>query len=133
MQGRNKKNMLGAVWLIGIGILWAFDLWWPGILILIGITLIIQAVSKSNSKTEVITARPPKPIESPETKTEEIYNDPPEDLPDILQLEPVEKPAAVELPAACPMCGGPVKENNVVWKDSHTPMCSFCESPLIKV
>jgi uncharacterized membrane protein YvbJ len=33
-----------AVFLIGLGILWLFDFFWPGILILIGLMIIIGAV-----------------------------------------------------------------------------------------
>lgn len=32
----------GGVWLIGLGLLFASHLWWPGILILIGITSIVE-------------------------------------------------------------------------------------------
>ena len=31
----------GAVFLIGIGVIWYFDWWWPGIIILIGLLAII--------------------------------------------------------------------------------------------
>lgn len=33
----------GGIFIIGIGVLWYFDLWWPGILILIGLMAIIGA------------------------------------------------------------------------------------------
>jgi uncharacterized membrane protein YvbJ len=31
----------GAVFLVGIGVLWYFDWWWPGIIILIGLLAIV--------------------------------------------------------------------------------------------
>lgn len=31
----------GGVFIIGLGVLWYFDLWWPGILILIGIMIVV--------------------------------------------------------------------------------------------
>jgi len=31
----------GGVFLIGLGILWYFDLWWPGILVLIGLMIVV--------------------------------------------------------------------------------------------
>ena len=34
----------GAVFLIGIGILWYFDFWWPGILFLIALMAIIGGI-----------------------------------------------------------------------------------------
>ena len=34
----------GGVFLIGLGILWYFNFWWPGILFLIGIMILVRAV-----------------------------------------------------------------------------------------
>lgn len=35
----------GAVWLVGIGVLIVTGFWWPGIMFLVGISSIIQALS----------------------------------------------------------------------------------------
>ena len=35
----------GGVFLIGLGILWYFNFWWPGILFLIGIMVIVGALA----------------------------------------------------------------------------------------
>ena len=34
----------GAVFIIGLGILWLFDIFWPGILILIGLMILIGGI-----------------------------------------------------------------------------------------
>lgn len=39
----NRKNVIAAVWLIGLGLLFMVNYIWPGILILIGITMIVNA------------------------------------------------------------------------------------------
>lgn len=36
--------MSGGIFLIGLAILWYYDLWWPGIIILIGLMIIIGSV-----------------------------------------------------------------------------------------
>jgi len=35
----------GGVFLIGLGILWYFNFWWPGILFLIGIMVVVGALA----------------------------------------------------------------------------------------
>ena len=44
-----ERRLFGAVWtgvfIIGLGILWYFDFWWPGILFLMGIMLIVRALT----------------------------------------------------------------------------------------
>ena len=42
----NRKNVIAAVWLIGLGILFMIGYIWPGILILIGITMIVNATMR---------------------------------------------------------------------------------------
>jgi len=34
----------GGVFLVGLGVLWYFDAWWPGILILIGLMIVIGGI-----------------------------------------------------------------------------------------
>ncbi|MEM5774402.1 MAG: hypothetical protein AAGU05_05315, partial [Anaerolineaceae bacterium] len=55
------SNLNAAIWLIGLGILWLTGLWWPGILIVAGVSMLVQAVLR-NSETadapEVITTAP---------------------------------------------------------------------------
>jgi hypothetical protein len=51
-EGRGRVNrsseeaLLSAVWggvfLAGLGILWCFDFWWPGVLFLIGIMIVVR-------------------------------------------------------------------------------------------
>jgi hypothetical protein len=41
---QQANAITGGLWLIGLGILFAIRFWWPGILILVGITMIIQGL-----------------------------------------------------------------------------------------
>lgn len=40
------SGLQGSLWLIGIGTLFALDIFWPGILILIGLSVILGAFAK---------------------------------------------------------------------------------------
>src|SRR5262245_28271379 len=41
-QSQQANAITGGIWLIGLGILFATRFWWPGFLILIAITMIVQ-------------------------------------------------------------------------------------------
>jgi hypothetical protein len=41
---QQANAITGGLWLIGIGVLFATRFWWPGILLLIGITMIAQGL-----------------------------------------------------------------------------------------
>lgn len=45
-RGGLWAGMQGAVWLVGIGVIALFNIWWPGILILIGISMLVGMVEK---------------------------------------------------------------------------------------
>jgi len=40
------NEIQGGVWLIGLAALFYFDIFWPGILILIGLSSIVEGVAK---------------------------------------------------------------------------------------
>lgn len=46
--GMGGRGLWGSIWfgifLIGLAILWYFDLWWPGLLFLVGIMIIISGI-----------------------------------------------------------------------------------------
>jgi hypothetical protein len=42
IRSDQHRAILGGIWLIGLGILFATRFWWPGILFLIGITAILE-------------------------------------------------------------------------------------------
>ena len=129
----SNRGIIPAIWLIGLGILWLFDLWWPGILILIGITMLIGV---ANRETGGISANPAKtggevvdvePAAEPEQVAAEADGIP--------ACEPVvEKVEVAEvtsrLPSNCPMCGAPVNENKVVWRGLDEAHCAFCDTKL---
>lgn len=44
-EGGLWAGLQGGVWLIGIGVLALLDAWWPGILILIGLSMLVGALA----------------------------------------------------------------------------------------
>lgn len=59
----NRKNVIAAVWLIGLGLLFMVDYIWPGILILIGITMIVNATM--HEEPTVLPPTAPTPLAEP--------------------------------------------------------------------
>jgi hypothetical protein len=117
------QNTIPAIWLIGLGLLWMFDLWWPGILILIGVTMLIGVIGRGTESTPA--AEPAKD----EPKIVDVAPVPePQDVP-IPQPEEVVG-ATNRLPKTCPMCGGPVDERKVKWLGPEEARCPFCDSKL---
>jgi len=144
----NRKNIIAAIWLIGLGILFMVDYIWPGILILIGLTMIVRATmgneaavippgmnptdGSSRPKAEIIepidvTAR--TVAEKPEVTAYE----PPEagsgePLPTVLASEGDRLYLAKQLPDLCPACNAPLRENaeNLTWHGDNSVSCMFC-------
>jgi len=143
----NRKNIIAAIWLIGLGILFMVNYVWPGILILIGLTMIVRATmpdeanvippgtpadSAFRSKAEIIepidvTARPV------EEKPAATAYEPPEagdgePLPAVLASEADRLVLAHQLPEMCPACNAPMRENaeNLTWHGDNSVSCMFC-------
>jgi hypothetical protein len=63
------KNLRSAIWLIGLGVLFLFNLFWPGILILIGLSIIIEAVLPPAEDDNLAVSSPVEaPVETPEAQ-----------------------------------------------------------------
>ena len=94
--------------------------WWPGILVLIGISMLFGSLFRD---------------EAPQ---------PPQDLPPVQRpvtpptpTAPTVAAAAVEplhradlLPETCPQCGGPVRAADVRWTGKGSAACAYCGSAL---
>jgi hypothetical protein len=138
----NRKNIIAAIWLIGLGILFMVNYVWPGILILIGLTMIVRATmtdeaaiippGTSQPKAEIIdpinvTAR------EVEDKPEVIAYEPPEagsgePLPAVLASEADRLFLGNQLPELCPACNAPLRENagKLTWHGDNSVSCIFC-------
>ncbi len=115
----------GAIWMIGIGFLMLWGDWWPGILILIGLSVILKSVFKESQSQTFGEAEPS--IE---------FSAPVEPAPPVVEM-PVPQPIPVSvvyrtdlLPANCPRCGGPIRSSEVKWNSSRSAACPYCGSTL---
>lgn len=136
-----RKNINAAIWLIGLGILFLVHYVWPGILILIGLTMIVNAMVKD--ETPVVPPptiqRPPanvvegvevapktdKPVEAVPYEPPEAGGEP---LPAVLAPEGERLFLSSKLPEACPACDAPLRANaeKLKWNPDNSVECMFC-------
>ncbi len=130
----SSQNIQAAIWLIGLGILWLTGQWWPGILILIGLSMVAKSFVRSAEPEEPAAPEPTldaAPMPAAETRSE------PEDRFEAEPIPPETAPAPAaqgdtrRLPNRCPMCGAPVQPADVVWRSANDPACAFCSANLI--
>lgn len=111
-----------AVWLIGLGILFLTGWWWPGILIVIGASMVVGALAQESAPAraeqpaEPPAAPPPSPFDA--AKSEAV----------VLRAEPAAtKP--VRLPDLCPYCGAPPRSLPIRDPD-NLYACPYCGTSL---
>jgi hypothetical protein len=112
------RRIHGAVWLIGLAILFSTGRWWPGILVLIAISAILEAV---------IQLAVPEAV-APELESEEEASVPPPPVAVATASEPQHR--ADLLPSKCPGCGAPVREDKVQWTGPQSADCPYCGTNL---
>jgi hypothetical protein len=102
------QRIQGAVWLLGLAIIAWQGWWWPGILVLVAISGLIQAGIQfyiSHQEQE----------KHKEDQTAEL-----------------ERERADWLPDVCPNCGGPLSVSTVKWTGPSTADCPYCKANLKK-
>lgn len=124
----DRKNVLAAIWLIGLGILFWVGYIWPGILILIGLSMIVSIYLKDESAPEKspAPAAPVEPVVKPEeTSVETAAGEP---LPVVLAPEGERLYLVSRLPEKCPACDAPMKANaeKLAWHEDKSFACMFC-------
>jgi hypothetical protein len=113
------RNLHGAVWLIGLAILAWQGWWWPGILVLVALSMVLEAV---------LMLYAPQAFEPP-------VNQAPASVPTASQSPAPPAPAAVEhpferLPSTCAKCGGPIRGHEVKWTGLRSADCPYCGANL---
>ncbi len=111
------RNIHTAIWLIGLAILAFKGWWWPGILVLVGISLILEAV---------LAMTVPEVFEDKKIEGARLA-----DAPETSEPAPLASERRIErLPAVCPNCGGPIRGHEVKWTGIQSADCPFCGSNL---
>jgi hypothetical protein len=126
---KSSKNhaVSGAIWMIGLGVLFLTGWWWPGIMILIGVTSVVSALAgdwnwSGEPEPEPKRARPEEvsPPPSPFTPAEpaaRVETAPP-------AVRPAPASASLRLPEFCPHCGAPTKALRHLAPQPDE--CAFC-------
>jgi DNA-directed RNA polymerase subunit RPC12/RpoP len=121
---RRRGQFHAVLWLVGLAVLAMTDSWWPGILILVVISILLESAVKRKDQSG-------SDMEEPETVTEEkpeVAPAPP------LRVETVAPPAGTHraewLPLNCPKCGAPTRAADVRWTGDSSAACPYCGSNL---
>ena len=130
MSGKERKkkligpwrNLHASVWLIGLAILAWRDWWWPGILVLVAISIVIEGLLKQVApqafeKDEQVMLPQPQSIVPPS----------PPSAPTASPSTPSAPKHRLELlPSVCPNCGGPIRGHEVKWTGEQSADCPYC-------
>ncbi len=102
------RSIHGAIWLIGLAILFWKGWWWPGILVLVAISGLVEAGIRlylaDQGKAEQQAA----------------------------QVDSLAKERGAWLPSICPNCGAPLSVSTVHWTGPATADCPYCKANLKK-
>src|SRR3990172_258754 len=124
-----KKRLVGpwqalhaGLWLVGLAILALSGAWWPGILVLVALSLLLEGILRRfapQAFEEPLpeTLAPQQASVAPQVPVERI---------------PVPSPPHPEewLPITCPKCGGPTRGSEVRWTSATSADCPFCGTSL---
>jgi hypothetical protein len=116
------RSMHTAVWLIGIAILFWKGWWWPGILVLVAISMILEALL---SQMAPQAFEPEEPAGTPQAMPQALPGPVPATPP-----APATEHRLELLPAACPNCSGPIRGHEVRWTGPQSTDCPYCGTNL---
>lgn len=114
------RSIHGAIWLIGLAILFWKGWWWPGILVLIAFSGIAESLIRQYIPDAVAkTIQPPVPPMSLMPA-----------IPPIQRADPPSEHRLDLLPTTCPSCGGPTRGHEVKWTGVQSADCPYCGTNL---
>jgi len=94
--------------------------WWPGILVLICLSMIFGSLFREETRPPE-PKHPSAPIFIPVTPPVTPKTTP----------APAEQPHRADLlPVTCPQCGGPIRASEVRWTGAQSAACPYCLSDL---
>jgi hypothetical protein len=111
------RSLHAAVWLVGLAILFLTNWIWPGILILVALSLVLEAVLMQFA---------PQAFEDPDAAADM----PAPAAPTTAAAPPAPAHRPELLPSNCPKCGGPTDGSNVKWTGPQSANCPYCGTNL---
>ncbi len=103
------QQVQGAIWLIGMAILFFTGNWFPGILVVMAVSALSQAAIAAYLKRG----------EEQRAQAERLR------VEQRAQRE-AEDARAGALPPICPGCGAPLTATTVLWRSATTAACPYC-------
>jgi hypothetical protein len=108
-----------AIWLVGLAILAWQNWWWPGILVLVAISILFEAI---------LARYAPQAFEKAEQRASPLPSPSPPVLPS-QPLQITDHPFEL-LPSECARCGGPIRGHEVRWTGPRSADCPYCGANL---
>ncbi len=106
-------NIQTVVWLVGLAILAWHGWWWPGILVLVAVSMVTKGMVAAMAPPLATAADPALSVApSPSPPPAPAYR------PDLL-------------PDTCVRCGGPVDGRQIRWTGTQSAACSYCGARLL--
>jgi predicted Zn-ribbon and HTH transcriptional regulator len=134
-ENENKKKMVGpwrsvhgAIWLIGIVLMISYNWWWPGILVLIAISGVFEALLQKYAPEANVEENPVTKSASTQTSAESPSLDSINHTAEPISSTPVHRLEL--LPTVCPNCNGPIRANEIKWTGPQSANCPYCGSNL---
>ena len=100
------QQVQSAIWLIGLAIIALRGWWWPGILVLVAISGLTQALIASY-------------LDKNAAREEAV-----------VKQKNLEETRATALPEQCPGCGAPLDTKRVIWRSDTTASCPYCNKSI---
>lgn len=134
MNGNEPKKKIigpwqtihGVIWVVGLYILWTKGWWWPGILILVGISALYEAYLRSNVPEAFTEEKPADKSPTEQGISPQEVTLPPANTP----VTPIQEHRIDLLPEVCANCGAPIRGHEVKWSGSQSANCPYCGSNL---
>ena len=120
------QGVQSAIWMIGLGILFFTGDWWPGIMIVIGVSAVAGALV-SMMWPGGAQVEPPHPSQPLPTN---VAPPQPSNIGRVETVRVQTPPAllAVRLPEICPQCGAPPR--SLPNRSNNPNACPFCGTDL---
>jgi DNA-directed RNA polymerase subunit RPC12/RpoP len=121
---RRKGQFHAVLWLVGLAVLAITGRWWPGILILVVISILLETAVKRGDHSDGAE-------EAPETVMEEKPEVTPSPISRVETVAPAPEVHKTEwLPLNCPKCGAPTRAADIRWTGDSSAACPYCGSNL---
>ncbi len=123
------RRLHGAVWLIGLAILFWQGWFWPGILVLIALSGALEGIlmllAPKAFEEEPLPPAPAPAAAAPPAPAPSAPAPPPPAPAPVVSDHRLEL-----LPSVCPKCGGPIRGHEVKWTGPQSADCPYCGANL---